>query len=206
MLDLAWYCPSEGDGRLLGTRRPERAPDIDYLLQVVRAAERAGAREMLVPTGLVNDSFAPDAPFMESWTTASALAARTRASGSSWRSTPRVSRPASRPTRRRRWGAWRRGASPSTWSPAAVPTIPTAAPLRPRRAVRAPRRSGGALRSRFGGPLYLGGASEAAKDLAARVADTYLMWGEPPEDDRGARRGDAGPCGPADAHSGCAST
>ena len=33
----------------------------------------------------------------------------------------------------------------------------------------------------FPGPLYLGGASPAARALAARVVDTYLMWGEPPE-------------------------
>ena len=77
---LAWYCPSEGDGHLLGTRRPERPPTFDYLRRVALAAERAGAREVLVPTGVVNDSFAPDAPFMESWTTASTLAAATRRS------------------------------------------------------------------------------------------------------------------------------
>jgi alkanesulfonate monooxygenase SsuD/methylene tetrahydromethanopterin reductase-like flavin-dependent oxidoreductase (luciferase family) len=77
MLTLAWYCPSEGDGVRLGTRLPERPPDFAYLASVARAAERAGAREILIPTGTVNDSFAPDAPFMESWTTAAALAAVT---------------------------------------------------------------------------------------------------------------------------------
>src|SRR5207248_7745468 len=77
VLELGWYCPSEGDGRLLGTRAPEREPSFEYLLRVTRAAERAGASEILVPTGVLNDSFAPDAPFMESWTTAAALAART---------------------------------------------------------------------------------------------------------------------------------
>ena len=29
-------------------------------------------------------------------------------------------------------------------------------------------------------PLYFGGASPAAEAVAARLADTYLMWGEPP--------------------------
>ena len=58
---------------------PERAPDIGYLAWRWRAPPSAPARsEILVPTGSVNDSFAPDAPFMESWTTASALAPRTR--------------------------------------------------------------------------------------------------------------------------------
>ena len=58
--------------------QPERAPDITYLASVAQAAEDAGAQEILIPTGSVNDSFAPDAPFMESWTTAAALAAMTR--------------------------------------------------------------------------------------------------------------------------------
>jgi alkanesulfonate monooxygenase len=31
-----------------------------------------------------------------------------------------------------------------------------------------------------GVPLYLGGASEQARELAARHISTYLMWGEPP--------------------------
>jgi alkanesulfonate monooxygenase len=29
-------------------------------------------------------------------------------------------------------------------------------------------------------PIYLGGASEAAEDVTARLVDTYLTWGEPP--------------------------
>ena len=37
-----------------------------------------GRRRSWSPPGSVNDSFAPDAPFMESWTTASALASLTR--------------------------------------------------------------------------------------------------------------------------------
>ncbi len=38
-----------------------------------------------------------------------------------------------------------------------------------------------ALRARFPGPLYLGGASDDALALAGRAAETYLMWGETPE-------------------------
>jgi alkanesulfonate monooxygenase SsuD/methylene tetrahydromethanopterin reductase-like flavin-dependent oxidoreductase (luciferase family) len=30
-------------------------------------------------------------------------------------------------------------------------------------------------------PLYFGGASPAAELVAARHADVYLLWGEPPE-------------------------
>lgn len=32
-----------------------------------------------------------------------------------------------------------------------------------------------------GPPLYFGGSSEAAIDVAAEQIDSYLTWGEPPE-------------------------
>jgi len=183
MLDLAWYCPSEGDGHHLGTRAPERLPTFDYLLRVTRAAERAGAREILIPTGAINDSFAPDAPFAESWTTAAALAARTR--------TIRLIV----------------AVNPAGISiPLAAHQAETLERIAPGRIAINLVAGGGpedgygheplphderylrlgaladALRERFGGRLYLGGASDAAKALAARVVDTYLMWGEPPDE------------------------
>ena len=182
MLDLAWYCPSEGDGHHLGTRAPERAPAFEYLLRVVRAAERAGAQEILIPTGAVNDSFAPDAPFAESWTTAAALASRTR----SIRLIVAVN-PA--------------GVSPRL----AAHQAETLEEIAPGRIALNLVAGGGpvdgyghppvahderygrlaafadAVRRRFRGPLYLGGASDAAKALAARIVDTYLMWGETPD-------------------------
>ena len=182
MLDLAWYCPSEGDGHHLGTRAPERPPSFDYLLRVVRAAERAGAAEILVPTGAVNDSFAPDAPFMESWTTASALAARTRAIRLIVAVNPA-------------------GVSPALAAHQAE-TLERIAPGRiainlvagggPADGYGHPELGhderyarlallAAALRARFPGPLYLGGASPAARALAAEAVDTYLMWGEPPD-------------------------
>ena len=42
-------------------------------------------------------------------------------------------------------------------------------------------------------PIYLGGASDAAMEAAARYADVYLMWGEPVElmaEPRGTRQAD----------------
>jgi alkanesulfonate monooxygenase len=182
MLILGWYCPSEGDGRLLGTRRPERPPTMDYLAAVARAAERAGAREILIPTGTVNDSFAPDAPFMESWTTSAALAALSREIRLIVAINPAAILPG--------------------LAAHQVETLERIAPGRvavnlvagggPDTGYGAPPldhdarygRLGAladALRARWDGPLYLGGASDAALALAARVADTYLMWGEPPE-------------------------
>lgn len=182
MIDLAWYCPSEGDGRWLGTRSPERPPTIDYLISVAVAAERAGAREILIPTGAVNDSFAPDAPFMESWTTATALAVST----SRIRVIAAINPAGLRPELAAHQVETLERIAPGR---IAVNLVagggPDAgygsAPLD--HAARYARlgRLADALRERFAGPLYLGGASEAAIDLAARVADTYLVWGEPPD-------------------------
>ncbi len=181
MLELGWYCPSEGDGHLLGTRAAERPPSFDYLTRVARAAERAGASIMLVPTGAVNDSFAPDAVYSESWTTGAALAAVTNR----LRLLVAVN-PA--------------GVSPGLAAHQAETlwqisdgrlAINLVAGGGPDDGYGHPPLGHGARYERLAAfadtlkarvprlPLYLGGASDEAVRLAARVADTYLMWGEP---------------------------
>lgn len=182
MLDLAWYCPSEGDGSRLGTRRPERAPTFDYLVQVAQAAERAGAREILIPTGLVNDSFAPDAPFMESWTTAAALAARTSTLRLIVALNPASVTPGLASHQAETLERIAPGRIAINLVAGGGPDDPYGGPALPHdeRYARLATLAA-ALRARFTGPFYLGGASEAAKDLAARVAEAYLMWGEVPE-------------------------
>lgn len=182
MLDLAWYCPSEGDGRHLGTRAPERPPTFDYLLRVTRAAERAGAREILIPTGAINDSFAPDAPFAESWTTAAALAARTHVIRLIVALNPAGVSAAL---------AAHQAETLERIAPGRIAINLVAgggpedgyghAPLPHEARYRRLRELAVALRSRFHGPFYLGGASPAATALAADMVDTYLMWGEPPD-------------------------
>ena len=183
MLDLAWYCPSEGDGAHLGTLAPERPPAFEYLLRVVRAAERAGAREILIPTGAVNDSFAPDAPFAESWTTAAALAARTRHIRLIVAVNPAGISAAL---------AAHQAETLERIAPGRIAVNLVAGggpddgyghePLGHDERYARLEAFADTLRTRFRGPLYLGGASEAARRLAARVVDTYLMWGEPPDE------------------------
>jgi alkanesulfonate monooxygenase len=181
-MTLAWYCPSEGDGHLLGTRLPERPPTFPYLREVVQSAERAGAEEILIPTGVVNDSFAPDAPFMESWTTASALAAVTDrirlivAINPAAQELPLIAHQLETLER----------IAPERIAVNLVaggsPDAGYGAPCREHDARYARLRDlVAALRGRFSGPLYLGGASDAAIALAAEAVHTYLMWGEPPE-------------------------
>ncbi len=182
MIDLAWYCPSEGDGRHLGTRAPERSPTFDYLLRVTRAAERSGAREILIPTGAVNDSFAPDAFFAESWTTSAALAARTRSIRLIVALNPAGISAAL---------AAHQAETLERIAPGRIAINLVAGggphdgyghePLEHTERYQRLEALAVALRARFAGPLYLGGASDQAMALAARVVDTYLMWGEPPD-------------------------
>ncbi|WP_246551564.1 LLM class flavin-dependent oxidoreductase [Miltoncostaea oceani] len=181
-MELGWYCPSEGDGRRLGTRAPELAPTIDHLASVALAAERAGATEILIPTGTVNDSFAPDAPFMESWTTAAALAVLTRRIRLLVAVNPAALLPGLVAHQVRTLAAIAPGRVAVNLVAGGGPDTGYGAPPLDHDARYA--RLGelaDTLRGAFDGPLYLGGASPAALDLAARVADTYLMWGEPPD-------------------------
>lgn len=183
MLELSWYCPSEGDGRWLGTRRPERPPEIGYLASVARAAEVAGATTLLIPTGTVNDSFAPDSPFMESWTTAAALAALTRRIRLLVAVNPAALRPELAVHQAETLERIAPGRVAINLVAGGGPDAGYGTPPLDHAARYA--RLGelaDALRTRFAGPLFLGGASDAAVELAARVADTYLMWGEPPEE------------------------
>ena len=72
-----WFIPIDGDGSRLGTARAERPPDFDYLTRVVQTAEAQEFHGLLIPTRFVNGLFDEGAPLMETWTTATALAAVT---------------------------------------------------------------------------------------------------------------------------------
>ena len=72
-----WFIPIDGDGTRLGTPQAEQPPDFDYLTRVVQTAEAEGFHGLLIPTRFVNGLFDEGAPLMETWTTATALAAVT---------------------------------------------------------------------------------------------------------------------------------
>jgi alkanesulfonate monooxygenase len=72
-----WFIPIDGDGTRLGTVRAEQPPDFDYLTRVARSAEAQDFHALLIPTRFVNGLFDEGAPLMETWTTATALAAVT---------------------------------------------------------------------------------------------------------------------------------
>lgn len=50
-MELFWFIPLHGDGRYLGTAEGARAVDYDYIRQIAQAADRLGYTGVLVPTG-----------------------------------------------------------------------------------------------------------------------------------------------------------
>ncbi len=203
---FAWYLPTEGDGYHLGTYEAEREPTFEYLRSVIQAAEASGFEEILIPTGNANDSFAAEAPMAESWTAAALLAPVTsrirllvairpgcfnpgssakmittldEASGGRLAlnmvagGTPAdmFGQPLDHEARYRRLAEYV-ACLKLLWTQSTVDfrgeffqlTGAYASP----KPVQRPHP-----------PLYLGGASEPAKQLAAREMHTYLLWGEP---------------------------
>ncbi|MGD9890953.1 MAG: LLM class flavin-dependent oxidoreductase [Dehalococcoidia bacterium] len=206
-LHFAWYLPTEGDGHHLGTRIPERLPAFAYLTDVILTAERSGFDEILIPTGNANDSFAAEAPFAESWTTAALLGAVT----SRIRLLVAVRGGCHNP------GVFAKMAATldeATGGRLVLNLVAGGSPddmyshaldhdERYRRLAefaRIVRRLWTEPSVDYDGefftmrgalaepkpvqqphpPFYMGGASPIARDLAVELVDTYLMWGEPP--------------------------
>jgi alkanesulfonate monooxygenase len=65
---ILWFIPTHGDGRYLGTSEGGRAVDFSYLRQVAQAADALGYYGVLLPTGKSCE---------DSWVVASALAPQT---------------------------------------------------------------------------------------------------------------------------------
>ncbi len=67
-LHVFWFVPTQGDGRFLGTAKGGRAATFDYFSQVARAADALGYEGVLLPTGRGCE---------DAWVTAAALGALT---------------------------------------------------------------------------------------------------------------------------------
>ncbi|MCY4619314.1 MAG: LLM class flavin-dependent oxidoreductase [Chloroflexi bacterium] len=72
---FSWFVPIDGDGDRIGSLRAQREPTFEYLRDVVLNAERLGFHSLLIPTRFANGSFEHSAPLAETWTTATALCA-----------------------------------------------------------------------------------------------------------------------------------
>ncbi|MBD0710882.1 LLM class flavin-dependent oxidoreductase [Streptomyces sp. CBMA291] len=205
---LHWFLPTGGDGRDPGgvtavqgrtaaaTRRPA---DLDYLVQVARAADRAGFAKLLTPVGL---------GCVDPWVLTPAVAARTERVGFLVAFRAGLAQPTlvaqQADTFRRLFGDRIALNVVTGGDPAEQRAYGDHLPKDERYA-----RSGELMhvvRELLAGhrvdtegphirvedarlheptlaapvPLYFGGASPAAETVAARHADVQLLWGEPP--------------------------
>jgi len=209
-LHLHWYLPTNGDGRgIVSSGRAgegglgdkaavDRAPDIDYLAQIARSAEQLGFEAMLTPTG----SWCEDA-----WITTAALSQVTTRlkflvafrpgfisptlAAQQAQTFQRISGgrlylnivTGGDPAEQRRFGdhlshdeRYARTAEflqilRGAWS--GTPFDFAGKHYQVEGATTLPSPAGGP-------PLFFGGASPAAEDVAARHVDVYLAWGETP--------------------------
>ncbi|MBA2873727.1 FMNH2-dependent alkanesulfonate monooxygenase [Thermaerobacillus caldiproteolyticus] len=50
-MEILWFIPSHGDGRYLGTTKGGRSAEYSYFRQIAQAADRLGYKGVLIPTG-----------------------------------------------------------------------------------------------------------------------------------------------------------
>lgn len=67
-MEVLWFIPTHGDSRYLGTKKGARKTDLSYFRQIAQAADRLGYSGVLIPTGRSCE---------DPWTLASSLAAVT---------------------------------------------------------------------------------------------------------------------------------
>ncbi|MEV4200749.1 LLM class flavin-dependent oxidoreductase [Micromonospora globbae] len=206
-LELHWFLPSHGDGRDLAeptrngprparvTRRP---PEIGYLAQVARAADRLGFASVLTPAGLFCE---------DPWVVASALAAQTERLKFMIALRPGLVSPTlvaqmaatlqrvsgdrlllnivagSDPDEQHRYGDWLDHDARYARAEEFLTVLGGVWSGRPFDFAGEHYRVRGAMLARppvTVPTVFLGGSSPAAQRAAARHADVYLAWGETP--------------------------
>jgi alkanesulfonate monooxygenase len=200
-LRIHWFLPTAGDGRdvVPGDTSARREPTVEYLLQVARAAELLGFDGALTPTG----TWCEDA-----WIATSALARETErlrflvAFRPGFVSPTLAAQMAStfqrvsdgrvllnvvtggNPAEQRRFGDWLDHDERYERTDEFLTVIRGAWGAEPFDFTGRHYRVEGATTMRPPDPtpaIYFGGASPAAELVAARHADIYLAWGEPPD-------------------------
>ena len=199
-MDLYWFLPTHGDGRHLGTAQGARAVELSYLQQIAGAADRLGYRGVLLPTGRSCE---------DAWVVASALIGSTerlrylvaiRPGIISPTASARMAATLDRLSNGRLDINVVTGGDPAesegdgVFLPHDERYKQTTEFLEIWRRVLAGENvdyEGRHLKVRGAKvlypplqsphpPLYFGGSSEAAHELAADQVDVYLTWGEPP--------------------------
>jgi alkanesulfonate monooxygenase len=199
-LNVFWFIPTQGDGRFLGTTAGGRPATFDYFSQVARAADTLGYEGVLLPTGRGCD---------DAWVTAAGLAAVTQRLKFLVAVRPGLVSPTlayrmattfDRQTRGRVLINVVTGGDTdelqgdglflshderyaqtdeflSIWR--GLDRGETVDHSGQHYRVRAARNLFPSLQPHI--PLYFGGSSAAALQVAARHIDLYLTWGEPPQ-------------------------
>jgi alkanesulfonate monooxygenase len=200
-LDFFWFLPTSGDGRYLGSDRGNRQPDNAYMREIAVASDRLGYDGVLLPTG----QFCED-----SWITAASVAPFTERLKYLVAVRPGVASPAHYARQAAALDRLTNGrlllnvVVGGEAKELAVDGVGLAHDeryahaddfLRIWRALLAGETvdfKGGYLWAKGGRnafppvqrphpPLYIGGSSDAAIDLATDHVEMYLTWGEPPE-------------------------
>ncbi len=202
-----WFLPTSGDGRTIVERfhanraqgaPAQREPDIDYLAQVARAAEANGFVGVLTPTG----TWCEDA-----WLTTAALIAETKALKFLVAFRPGVISPTlaaqmaatyqriskgrlllnvvtgGDAVEQQRFGDWHDHDQRYARTDEFLHVVRNAWTGQPFDFSGEHYRVAGATVLASPNPtpqIYFGGSSDAALPVAARHADVYLTWGEPP--------------------------
>ncbi|WP_433266472.1 LLM class flavin-dependent oxidoreductase [Actinosynnema sp. CS-041913] len=204
---LHWFLPTSGDGRTVVERfhanrslggAAQRDPDIDYLAQIAVAAERNGFTGVLTPTG----TWCEDA-----WLTTAALIARTERlkflvafrpgvisptlAAQMAATYQRISRgrlllnvvTGGDAVEQRRFGDWLDHDQRYERTDEFLHIVRAVWSGRPVDFAGTHYQVSGATLLAAPSPvpsIYFGGSSDAALPVAARRADVYLTWGEPP--------------------------
>jgi alkanesulfonate monooxygenase len=200
-MDVLWFIPTHGDGRYLGTSDGARAVDLPYMQQIARAADSLGFSGVLLPTGRSCE---------DAWIVAAALAPLTEQLRFLVAVRPGIIAPttAARMTATLdRLSGGRvllnivTGGDPGESEGDGVFLDHDARYAAASEFLSIYKRVLGGETVDFDGvhlrvrgakilyppvqrphpPLYFGGSSPVAHDVAARDADVYLSWGEPPE-------------------------
>jgi len=199
-LNLFWFLPTHGDGRYLGTPLGARTVDHAYLQQIAQAAERVGFGGVLIPTGRSCE---------DSWLVAASLIPVTRRLKFLVALRPGVISPTlaarqaatlDRLSQGRALFNLVTGGDPDELAAEGVFLNHAERYEAAAEFTRIWRRVLEGETVTFQGkhlqvegarlmfppvqqprpPLYFGGSSDAAQDLAAEQVELYLTWGEPP--------------------------
>ncbi len=194
-----WFAPTNGDDQFLGVKNPTYKPTADYLVKVAQTAEDAGFEGILVPTGI---------PYLDSWIVGSAIIHNTKkikplvafrpgfisptvasklaatldqfsqgrllvnvVTGGSAKELGQDGDFVDHETRYKRTNEFL-DVIKKSWSEETLNFNGDFFNVKEGQLIPS-------LYQTEGIPIYFGGSSDSAKEIAAKSADVYLQWGEP---------------------------